>query len=545
MSLAIFDPTMASSTLRSSVADSVIAQNWMRGIDGTYMPRLDVTNNQVTDTGMVDHSGVTDTAIAVSEAGNVTGNVIKNAAFEGIMFSGTGGTVIQNNYIAGYCARLSDCAAIYTWNGPKALRRTTNQSSFIRGNQVLGATPNMWGAGGQPGADLVAGIYLDDYSMNSTIDGNWVSEMPVGIFLHNTSGTTVNHNAVWLNSRVGLWASMDQKDADYMTGNVFSDNEIVRTATASGNYPALPTLNASNPIWFFHALYGAGSLSSGSNVFSANRHVEINGVTTGEALVRDGVGELYYTAASWRALNPNEGALQTPLTFATNVPVTGPELVPRSVFTSTFDSWGWYFNVASPKGTASFFNSVDACKAGCGQLVARTGGDLLASAPFSMTPGIPHIYSYTAYYSGAATVAAPYIGRNGAPYDHFEDSSGFSTISSRYGTAGSTVHYEAFFRPKSSEQARVNLQLQTMGVPVSFTNVSVKAVTGFNFSSPSDWARVANAPHDAALSVTCATLGWPAGCTIADTQGNAVAQPYSVPAGTSRIFYRGDSSWRR
>lgn len=544
ISLAIFNTAMASSTLRSSITNSVISENWNRGIDGTHLPRLDVTGNKILDTGMVDYSGHAVAAVAVGDAANVTGNVVQNAAFQGINFSGTGGTVIKGNYVAGYCIRLSDCAAIYTWNGPKGSQRKTNQSSLIQDNQVLAATPNMWGTSGG-GADVVAGIYLDDFSMGATIQGNWISGMPMGIFLHNTSSTTVDHNALWLNSRAGLWADMDQRDADYMTGNVFSDNEIVRSVQATGTYPALPTINASNAIWFFHQLYGANSITSGSNVFRGNRHVEINGVTTSVALVRDGVGEVFYTAAGWRNFNPNEAALQTPMTFATNVPVTGPELVPKTTFSSTLDSWSTYFNAAQPRGTATFVNSLPECSGGCGQLTASTQGDMLYTAPFSMTAGIPHIFSYSAHFGGNATVAPPYIGRYSAPFDQFADNSGFVTVSSRYGAAGTNLRYEAFFRPKSGDPARVNLQLLTMGVPVAFTNVSVKAVTGFNFANISDWARVVNAPHDSNLSVDCSTLGWSAGCTVLDTQGNVVALPYTVGAGTSRIFYRGDSTWRR
>jgi parallel beta-helix repeat protein len=344
--LAIYDTTITS-TLRSLIGNSQIGENWLNGIETVHMPRVDVANNTVTDSGVVDTSGPTHSAIAVGEASSVTSNSVQNAAFHGIVFSGTGGTTVKNNYVAGYCSRLSDCAGIYTWNGPKASRRTTNQSSLVEGNQLLGASANLYGAVGG-GNDVVAGIYLDDFTLGSTLRSNWVASVPMGIFLHNASSNTVTQNRVWLTTKAALWASMDQTDADYMTGNIFSGNELLRVVQATGAYPGMPSISASHAIWFWHQLLGTSSLTSGSNLFQGNRHLEVNGVTIAAANVRSSGVEQQMTTTDWRAVNTTEGALATPLTFATSAPVLGAELVPGGGFTGSMGPWSSWFGSASP-----------------------------------------------------------------------------------------------------------------------------------------------------------------------------------------------------
>lgn len=543
ITLGIFDRTVTS-TLRSAVSNSVVSENWMFGINGTYMPRLDVVNNTVLDTGTGDNAGWSVAAISVGDAGNVTGNTVLNSAHHGIRFSGGAGSLVKNNHVGGYCVRVSDCGGIYTWNGPKGSQRTVNQSSIVEGNQILEASANMRGAVGG-GADVVAGIYLDDFTLGSTVRGNSIAGAPMGIFLHNSSSNTVTQNSIWLTSKVGLWASMDQTDADYMTGNVFSDNELVRIVRANGTYPALPSISASNAVWFWHKVLGTSSLSAGSNVFTGNRHIEVNGVTIAAALVRSGTGEQYLSAAAWRALNPAEGALRTPMTFATNAPITGPEIIPDGTFSAGQASWTTWLGSATPRGSVQWPTAASGCSGTCARLTSSTRGDMLYSTPFSMTPGIPYLVGYSIGFGGAATVSLPYISRTVSPWDSLTDSSGYISTSSRSGVAGTTSRYEAFFRATTSAPARLNLQLETLGVPVAFDNVSVKAVTGFSFATPAEWARVVHAPRTGNLSVDCSQLGWGSGCAVIDSNANPVQLPVQVAAGTSRIFFRADSTWRR
>lgn len=540
--LAVYDSRVVS-TLRSVISDSTVSENWLGGINGRHQERLDITNTTVSDSGLVDNVAWSDAAINVGDSSTVIGNVVRNSAYHGISFTGTGGSSIKSNHISGYCIRLTDCGAIYTWNGPKQSRRTDNQSSIVEGNQVLDATANMQGAVG--GGDVVGGVYLDDYTLGVTVRGNWITGVPVGVFLHNASGITVTQNRLWLSTGVGLNASMDQSDGDYMAGNAFTDNEFVRIVKAQGAYPNLPTISADNTIAFYHYLYGAGAITSGANVFSGNRHVEVNGTTTAVASVWSRLGGQQMTAAEWRALNPAEAALQTPYTFATNAPVLGPELILGGQFTNGIGPWYAWFGTAPVPGSSRYLSSSSGCDGGCMQLTASTSGDMLVSPTFSMTPGVPHLVSYNAVFGNSGTVGQTYISRSGTPYDSMTDATGYISVSPRTGAAGTSLRYEAYFMPKSNSPAQINLQLETLGTPVAFDNVSIKAVTGFSLPAASEWQRVAHASRTADLTVDCAYLGWSSGCTVGDSSGAAVTLPARVPAGTSRLFFRTDSSWRR
>jgi hypothetical protein len=74
-------------------------------------------------------------------------------------------------------------------------------------------------AGG--GAGTVAGIYLDGFSLGSTVRGNVVYDTPYGVIVNDGSGHLVEDNKIWLTNQAAVLANMSQTDADYMTGNTF------------------------------------------------------------------------------------------------------------------------------------------------------------------------------------------------------------------------------------------------------------------------------------------------------------------------------------
>ncbi|MBL0297911.1 MAG: hypothetical protein IPQ21_12135 [Betaproteobacteria bacterium] len=125
------------------------------------------------------------------------------------------------------------------------------------------------------------------------------------------------------------------------------------------------------------------------------------------------------------------------------------------------------------------------------------------------------------------------------------DAKGFGGYIPRRAGAGETLLYETYFVPKSSAPARVNLQVETVRVPVAFDSISVREIIGFSLGYPWDWAAVAYAPRDATRTVGCADLGWPGGCSVIDAGGEAVSLPLTLPAGTARFLMRGDSPFRR
>jgi hypothetical protein len=171
--------------------------------------------------------------------------------------------------------------------------------------------------------------------------------------------------------------------------------------------------------------------------------------------------------------------------------------------------------------------------------------DRFYSPAFSMNADKLHLLSFTAAFGGSAALWRPGVIRNVSPYDSFVGTDGIASSAILKGTAGGVSRYEGFFKSTNNSPARVSFGLSTLGAPVGFDSVSLREVSSYNLSKPADWAVAAYASPHAAKVVDCSTLGWPAGCSAMDVDGNAVSFPVSLPAGTAKLFLRLDTSWKR
>jgi parallel beta-helix repeat protein len=512
----------------------------MLGIDAKFAGASLITGNTVTATGTIAFNGWSQGAIRVDAGAKVLDNNIDGSAYHGIHFSGTGGSQVIGNTVSGYCLRLADCGGIYTWNGNKT---NVNQSSIVEANQVLGSTANTEGATGF-GTEVVAGIFLDDFAGGVTIRNNMVYGAPIGVQVHNGWNNTVESNKLWLPTLVALQANMDQNDKDWLVGNVFRNNQIVPVKTGSAVFPAMPTFKESYPIWFFNKVSGSAGITSGSNVFTGNQVVRLDGSLDGvHAWIRSNTQDLKLSSATWATFNPTDVRTATPLTFAMYTLVLGPEMVTGGSFDTGLGLWSTWFGNSLTPGSAQV-SSGAGCTGTCMQLLPGTSTDYLSSPPFSLKPNAPYLYTYTARLAQAATLRYPYIGRAVTPYDSMATGP-FSSSSKLSGVAGELIRYEGFFTAKASDPAKVYLQSKTVGVPVSYDNVSVRELTGFSFSTAADWSALAYAPRSGARIVTCDSLGWGSNCAAVGLDGLPVTLPATLIAGTQQLFLRADSTWRR
>ncbi|MDR7271769.1 hypothetical protein J2X20_004437 [Pelomonas saccharophila] len=529
--------TLPGATIRSSR----ISNNFVYGIDAGFGGPTTISDNNVTETGTISYPGWTHAAIEGGKGAKILNNIVDGAAYHGIRFSGTGGSMVTNNAVTRYCVRLSDCGAIYTWNGPKLTGST--QLATVENNQVHGGRPNVEGAVGL-GIEVVGGIFLDDFSHGVTVRNNMVRDVPFGLVLRNGSNDVFESNRVWLPTRAAVAVTNDQTDRDYLVGNTFRNNQFVPVKSAVNQFPALPTFSESYPIWFSNNFGAASSISSGNNTFTGNQVVRFDGSTDGvHAWLRSNTEDTRMSSAAWAAFNRLDAPTATPMAFALYQLTLGPELVPGGNFDSGFGAWNSWFSNAGNGGSAGT-SSGGGCIGTCVQLTAGTSNDWIASPGFVMRAGAPHLYRYTATLGGAATLGWPYISRNATPWDSMA-TAGYTSSVALSGSAGQVIRYEAFFTPKSSAEARVNLQVKTPGVSVRFDSVSVREITGFSFSTTADWAAVATAPAGQSSTVSCASLGWPAGCSATTIDGVAVTLPQTLTAGSSQLYLRTDSSWRR
>lgn len=535
--------TGSASLTGPTIRNSSLDDNWHYGIDTQYAGPAQVTANTVNRTGTVASVMQSYAGISTGPGSKVQNNQVDGSGYHGIRFSGVGGSLVSGNTVSNYCTRLSDCGGLYTWNGPKT--SGSGQTSTVENNQLLQASANTDGAVGA-GIEVAAGIFLDDFSNGVMVRGNIVHGAPIGIMVHNSFSNTVESNQFLLNSKTGIHASMDQGDRDWMTGNVFRTNQILPLRTATAGASGLPALNDTYPIWFFHNLAGSSSISSGSNVFSGNQVIRLDGTLDGvHAWIRSNTEDSKLSSATWARFNPADAATSTSIVFVPYAMSLGSELVPGGGFDAGLGSWRSFFRSGGVGGNVVNTSGAAGCTGTCVALTVGTTDDYIHSPSFTMRPGVLHAYTYSATLSTVATLGWPYISRAASPWDSMANAAGFSSATNRSGVAGQVIRYEAFFTPKSADPARVNVQLKSIGVPVSFDNVSVREVNSISYASTGEWAALAYATTKGPATVTCASLGWGSSCSAIKPDGSPVGLPQVLTAGSSQLFLRADSNWRR
>ena len=547
--LAQWEP-LAAGTPGPQVLDSQVAGNGSHGIDAIHVQRAIVQRVMALANGSgVQHVGDVAAAIAVGPGARVEDNLIDAAGYVGVRFSALDGSVVARNTVSGYCRRLSDCGAIYTWTGREAAVAAAPgaMASTVQGNRVLPAQAQTEGAVSD-GRDVVAGIYIDDHSHQAQVLDNVIVGAPVGVFVHNASGVRVSGNRIWQPLMTALWASMDQLDSDAMVGNRFVDNQIVpllQAVPGAGRAPALPHSQA---VWFWHALAGEAALAGARNQFAGNRVLQLQGALAVHAMLRGPAGEQALDAVQWLALNAGEPAVESPVRFAALELGLGAELVEDGSFDGGLSAWRVHRQGSSGSFAALAAASAPGCTGACVGFTAGDPGDLLASRPFALRPGTLYVYRVQASAAAPALLAPPYISRETTPWDSMADARGFATatpLRTPGGGAGQVLSYETYFVAGAAGPARVNVQLRSYAAAVQVDNVSVREVTAISAARREDWSALAYARPDADRVVTCADLGWPAGCSALDLDGRAVALPLTLPAGTQQLLLRADSSFRR
>ena len=539
---------LAASSPGPSVRQSLLAGNGEYGVDATFVRKADISANRVIDTGLGTHIGNSFAGISTGPGGQVADNVIDGTAYAGIMFSSLDGSSVARNEITRYCVRLSDCGGVYTWTGESGV--STQQSSLIEANRIHGATAASTGSGGE-GRGIVVGIYLDEFTQGANVRGNFLQGMPMGILLHNASRNTVESNRIWLAQRVGLWVNMTRTDADWSTANRLQNNEILPMVVASGTWPALPSLSISHPIWFMHDLSGQAALAVGRNEFANNRVIQINGTLREHALIAgpSPQGERHVHAAAWREVNPQEPLPERPITFTSYFLDLGPEKLTGGQFQSGLQPWLRHYNwqLSNSVNQVSHVQAQAGCNGPCIRMTVAERSESIYSPSFNLTPGVPHLYQWTALATQSnATVGESYISTAQSPWSKVEDTRGFVTLHSRDLQVGEARRYEAFFVPTTAANARVNMQLDALGVAVHLDDISVREIRGWWLGGPPEWVATVVAPRDTARTVSsCTQFGWPAGCALLDAAGATVSLPLTVPAGGAQLLFWADSPYRR
>jgi parallel beta-helix repeat protein len=486
----------ASTTANPSVTlqDSQISGSSLYGVDAGNAAHARFINNRFTDIGTRSDAGNSYAALLIGPASVAEANQISNVAYIGIRFNGSGGSQVRNNVIEGFCARLGDCAAIYTWNGPKGKSNLIDQHALIEGNTLLGTALRAAHTTLKSGW-ITAGIYLDDYSSGVTVRNNVVGHAPLGIYVHNGSNHTIESNKVWLTTRAAIWANMDQTDADYMTGNRFMNNELVPVALVQGQWPAPPILQTSQAIWYWQKRSDYNSfVAGGSNQFSGNRVVLLNESTGQHMRVRGAGFDTYLDTEEWRRINPGETTASTPARYTPYVLSLGPEQLRGGTFDSGWSGWGHWLN---PQGTGGYAKPVahaPGCTGGCITFASATPNDLINSPSFNLKAGHPYRIAMDAMFPAGGAIAMPYVSSNGPPWESFATPGSFTNLTRTQAATGQKIAYESVFQASVSSEARLSLKLATQNAVTNIDNVSLREILAYSVYPSHEFATIVMQP---------------------------------------------------
>jgi parallel beta-helix repeat protein len=120
--------------------------------------------------------------------------------------------MVLNSVVDGACARLTDCAAIYTGAGdrlPLTLRIEGNTVTNTKGTEGIG-------------------IYLDDFANGVTVTRNTISNNTRGMVLHNAFNNVITHNAFHASAVAHLGFG---QDSGTIRDNQVTNNTFQSTGT--------------------------------------------------------------------------------------------------------------------------------------------------------------------------------------------------------------------------------------------------------------------------------------------------------------------------
>jgi uncharacterized repeat protein (TIGR02059 family) len=220
-----------------------------------------ISNNSISNIGLITgaaHGSLWDPAhegiCLLSQYSNtntiVEYNTLNNIGYIGIMIEGTNITA-RYNFVNNFCLRLNDGGGIYTWS---LLADPPNRVNFIRNNIILRGVGNH---------DMTAhnlyhdarGIYLDDFTKGTTVDGNTVAWCAgANMFIKGGVYCTITNNTIYddLGADGNVYLSKfsnaeELYDNLRMTNNKFISKDklepVLTYLSSYGNLPATATLD--------------------------------------------------------------------------------------------------------------------------------------------------------------------------------------------------------------------------------------------------------------------------------------------------------------
>lgn len=526
---------------RTSVKNSFVHGAGRRAIVSRNSEAVRIVANQVTDTGGFGRSDDTEAAISVfGQDSVVSGNYIARSGSVGVHFQNLPGVIIENNSVYQPCLRLADCAGLYTWTASSSAAPVTTYTAraTVRNNVVVQSFSNTEGCGTACN-NLGTGIYLDEMTSGVTVVGNYVSDVEIGIGMHNAHFNIIDSNVVRNVKFASIRAIQSRSLAAVFTGNQFRNNSLVSeyAMTMSNGLPG--DKNRVHAFYWFHNSNPRSMFAPGVNTLTGNKILTTQqGAEATWGLATWTTNETL-KASDWKAVATTDSTV-SPTTYRPMFANTEGNLVPNAAFDPAQGAWSTYFDPAATGGSFTM-GKFSACGTNnCGRHTAASAGDQLLSGKFKMNAGTDqNLYVFRMTTVGGTTDTTRTVGirRMTSPWDNY----GLSLKSINV-PAGQTVNTEQFFLAKSGDEGV--LDLRTAAGTTSFTkSVSLNRVTSIEFLNRSKlMVNVVN-PSEAPLSFPCIVLKINS-CNAVDESGKPITWPLVVPARSSVLVHSQDPKWK-
>lgn len=469
------------------------------------------------------------------------------------------------------------------------------RGATINNNVVYNAASNMDGKYGTV-RDGAVGIYLDALSARATVRDNLISSTETGIKLHNAYDNLVTGNTVRNVTYTSLQAAQsDIKDftQNVMWGNIVENNHFYshRTMTGASSLPSDGSKLGLEDQKAFAQQWGRSIDPEGARTKELFTDIDTGWATWGKRpgnisrnndvlTTADTNGNSWHTAqdgtstrliqsagAVWTSgvgTVPPQLTLQAWQAMTTSNDTVQPSSVSFKVFTTAGasdvalnSSWGSYLD---PNGVGSSLKLDATCpstQTSCVRLVSAavngktTDHVFRQMAPVTVdTADNLYLVRYTAETGAGGAIPTAVVRQAGSPWANLGMYTPLDTVLK----SGQVMRVEQFFRFKQSESpAAVAFQALPQNGQINpeayFGQVSVTKVPyqGLSLLTPATlrgMTRHILNPTSQPISVSsCGNLGWPAGCTVLNEQGQAQSWPISVPARGGVFLLRRDDTW--
>ncbi|HRH16989.1 MAG TPA: right-handed parallel beta-helix repeat-containing protein [Aquabacterium sp.] len=287
-------------------------------------PNSTVSNNTFGATGLVGYASTVLAALQLSASTSsakalASGNTFASVGYHAISFNSDNGGVVtvSGNVIDTYCVRHADCGGIYTFNG--GFNNSTPKSPVggkhsIKGNFIKNGQGDYTGQNLPSSSHLVAGIYLDEFTNNTTVEANVIDLAGIGIYLNSAYGNALTRNWVHGARRTGFLGADGGHGGGYLRGNSLSgnyfhafnhfvlDNGQPRPRQSAGVSQAWMNFSA-DPAALFRTLSAPNACVTDAecamrrlpNVVSSNTAVDAGSKTTQWRVMTGAGDDSYYT----------------------------------------------------------------------------------------------------------------------------------------------------------------------------------------------------------------------------------------------------------